>query len=131
MQNPSEANDMKADKSIQFLEYLIFEKDYKVFRNVQKMIVVNQFAYVQKRGFEGRIEQIGENNDEVISNTIEESHMILIAWGKNNPFQDRKEFVYGILERLEGKSVFETKKHPSRGFYEDFIKPVHLVDLHS
>ena len=131
MQNPSEANDNRADKSIQFLENLVFEKDYEVFRNVQKMIVVNQFAYVQKHGFEGRIEQIGEKNDEVISKTIQKSDIILIAWGKQNQFQKRKEFVYGILGRLEGKSVFETKKHPSRGFYKDFIKPVNLVDLNS
>ena len=44
MQNPSVANAEIADKSVQFLEKLIFTKGYSEFGNVKKIIIVNQFA---------------------------------------------------------------------------------------
>ena len=126
MQNPSEADDDKADKSVQFLEHLIFMKGYIEFRDVHKMIIVNQYAYIQKHNFKGEDSLIGEKNDRIIADSIEESDIVLIAWGKNNPYQERKEFVLQILAVTDDKVILETKKHPSRGFYKDFIKPFPL-----
>lgn len=122
MQNPSDADTHKSDKSVQFLENLVFTKDYKVFKDVRKMIIVNQFAFVQKHGFDGREEHIGEKNDAIINEAIKESDIILLAWGRINPYQQRKQFVFEILTGLKNKLVLMTKKHPSRGFYEDFIE---------
>ena len=48
MQNPSVADEHMADKSVQFLEKLVFKSGYKAFHKVGKMIIVNQFAFVQK-----------------------------------------------------------------------------------
>lgn len=126
MQNPSEANELKADKSVQFLENLIFGKRKKPFRGVRKMIIVNQYAFVQKHGFEGKHSQIGIENDRITAAAIEESDIVLIAWGKNNRFRERKDFVFGILDGIKDKLLLETKKHPSRGFYRDFIKPLDI-----
>ena len=129
MQNPSDANNERADKSVQFLESLVFEKDYEIFKNVRKIIIVNQFAFIQKHGFAGKDDQIGEENDRELTEAIKESDIVLIAWGKNNHFRDRKELVYSILTDLKDKTIYENKKHPSRGYYKDFIKAVEIVDL--
>ena len=129
MQNPSDADENKADKSVQFLENLVFRKDDEVFRDVVRMIIVNQFAFVQKNGFEGREEHIGEKNDDIISEAIKASDIVLVAWGKTNPYQHRKQFVFDILAVFESKIVLETKKHPSRGFYKDFVKACEFADI--
>ena len=126
MQNPSDADDEKADKSVQFLEHLIFDKGYNEFQDVRKMIIVNQYAYIQKHNFTGETSLIGEKNNRIINESIEESDIVLIAWGKKNPYEERKEFVLRILEKIDDKLLLETKKHPSRGFYRDFIKPLQL-----
>ena len=126
MQNPSDADNDKADKSVQFLEHLIFDKGYNEFQDVHKMIIVNQYAHIQKHNFVGESSLIGEKNDRTISKSIGESDIVLIAWGKNNPYEERKEFVLRILAEIDDKLLLETKKHPSRGFYDDFIKPLQI-----
>lgn len=123
MQNPSEADELKADKSIQFLEKLIFKKGYIIFKEVRKIIVVNQFAFIQKKGFTGTADQIGPENDHYIRESIEESDMVLIGWGKSNHYQERKDKVFQILASFKDKTLLETRKHPSRGFYKEFIRP--------
>ena len=126
MQNPSDANDDRADKSVQFLEHLIFDKGYIEFKEVRKMIIVNQYAYIQKHNFSGKTDLIGEKNNRVITESIRESDIVLVAWGKQNPYEERKEFVLRILAEVDDKLLLETKKHPSRGFYKDFIKPLQI-----
>lgn len=124
MQNPSYANQDIADKSVNFLEKLIFEKSYIEFENINKIIIINQFAYIQTNDFKGEDSQIGERNNEVLENCINESDLILIAWGISNSYNSRKEFIDGILKsKLNNiKKQFITKKHPSRGFYDNFIE---------
>ena len=129
MQNPSDADEYKADKSVQFLENLVFRKNNEIFRDIGRMIIVNQFAFVQKHGFEGRAEHIGENNNEIISASIKASDIVLLAWGKINPYQHRKEFILEILASLKSKLVLETKKHPSRGFYKDFVRVFEMTHI--
>ena len=121
MQNPSGANEDVADKSVQFIEKLIFNEGYKEFDNVQKIIVVNQFAQIQTKDFKGNDKTIDLKNDGHIKSAINESDIILVAWGKNNNYRDRQEAINCKLRLTNNKKMYKTKKHPSRGFYKNFI----------
>lgn len=123
MQNPSIANTEIADKSVQFLEKLIFEKEVELLRNLKTIIIVNQFARIQTKYFEGKVEDIGPDNDIHIRNAIDLSNTILIAWGKTNPFLNRQQGILSIISSFKDKKVLMTKKHPSRGTYQKFIVP--------
>ena len=79
MQNPSYACVEITDKSVQVLERVIFEKDFKEFDGVERLIVVNQFAFIQTKDFIGTDDQIGCKNDESIASAINESEIVLIA----------------------------------------------------
>ncbi|MGB5428684.1 DUF1643 domain-containing protein [Eudoraea sp.] len=123
MQNPSVANVRIADKSVQFLEKLIFKKEVKLFRDVKSITIVNQFAYIQTNGFIGSPNKIGKENDSLISQAIEVSDMVLVAWGKTNAYPERQKIINAILMQYPAKQVLATKAHPSRGTYKDFIEP--------
>lgn len=123
MQNPSIANTVIADKSVQFLETLIFHKNYPEFEKVNQITIVNQFARIQTKDFEGKAENIGPENNLHISNALYLSNIILIAWGKSNPFLKRQQDILSMISPFESEKVFMTKKHPSRGTYQDFIRP--------
>jgi len=123
MQNPSIANTEIADKSVQFLEKLIFEKEVELFRNVKTIMIVNQFARIQTKYFEGKAEDIGPDNDIHIRRAIDQSDIILIAWGKTNPFLKRQQDILRIISSFQCKKVLMTKRHPSRGTYQKFIVP--------
>lgn len=125
MQNPSYANEEVADKSVQFMEKVVFQKNLPEFRGVTRLIVVNQFARIQTHNFRGLPEEIGRPNNRAIQIAFHEAEMIILAWGCANPFEARKAFALGLLGKLHGKKVFITKKHPSRGCYEGFIRPFH------
>lgn len=122
MQNPSVANAEIADKSVQFLEKLIFTKGYNEFRNVKKIIIVNQFALIQTNDFKGLESDIGEKNDGHILEAIRESDIVLIAWGRGNSYSERKAAINNMLAEHSGKTLLETNKHPSRGTYTNFVK---------
>jgi len=123
MQNPSVANSDIADKSAQFLEKLIFLKDYSEFKDVKEIIIVNQFAYIQTKDFKGSDKNIGVDNDVHIAQAIKSSDIILIAWGVSNKYRKRQLTINSILNKFSNKVLLQTKKHPSRGTYKDFIKP--------
>lgn len=123
MQNPSIAGNTIADKSVQFLEKLIFEKEVEQFTNVKTITVVNQFAYVQTKGFIGSPKKIGEENDSHIRHAIKISDIVLVAWGKTNPYSERQNAIHAIIKDYPKKSLLKTKAHPSRGTYKDFIEP--------
>ena len=123
MQNPSVAGTHVADKSVHFLEKLIFEMKYPEFQNAQRIIIVNQFARVKTKDFVGSEEQIGPDNDIYLYNAIKESHIVLLAWGKKNPYVNRQETILRMIREFPEKVLLMTKKHPSRGAYKDFILP--------
>lgn len=123
MQNPSVADASIADKSVQFLEKLIFEKEIELFKNVRKIIVVNQFGFIQTKGFVGSPRKIGKENDSYIKQALKLSDMVLVAWGKTNPYPERRNTINTILKEYPKKVLFATKAHPSRGRYKDFIVP--------
>lgn len=126
MQNPSDADESIADKSVQFLEKLVFRKNYKVFQEVRKMIIVNQYAYIQKKGFLGTEEKIGSKNDPMICTAVQASDIVLIAWGKNNPYRARKLKILSLISEFDDIVVLKSSKHPSRGFYKDFVSKIEL-----
>ena len=124
MLNPSVANEKQADKSVQFLEKLIFEKPSPYFTNVSSLTIVNLFAYIQTRKFEGSPKQIGPLNDHYLQQAISQADIILIAWGKTCGYPERKKIVMEILDNFPEKPVFIANSHPSRGTYRDFVKPL-------
>jgi hypothetical protein len=123
MQNPSVASNEVADKSVHFLEKLIFEMNYPEFKKVNKIIIVNQFARVQTKDFVGSVEQIGPDNDMYLYDAVKESQIVLLAWGKKNPYVNRQEAILRMISEFREKVLLMTKKHPSRGAYKDFILP--------
>ena len=123
MQNPSYAGEDVADKSVQFLEKVVFQKGFPEFEGVRRLIVVNQFAYIQTNDFEGLTHQIGELNDAAIKVALDESDIIVLAWGSSNRFEARKAYVLGLLGDMKSKTLLKTRMHPSRGRYDGFIQP--------
>lgn len=123
MQNPSYAGENVADKSVQFLEKVVFKKGLPEFDNVCRLIVVNQFAYIQTKDFEGLPHQIGELNDAAITAALHESDIVVLAWGSSNRFVARQAFVHALLGGMKHKTLLQTKMHPSRGRYDGFIQP--------
>ena len=128
MQNPSYAGEDLADKSVQFLEKVIFKKSLPEFDGVSRLIVVNQFACIQTNNFEGLPHQIGEHNDAAIRTALNECDIVVLAWGSSNRFEERKAFVLTHLSEMKHKTLLRTKMHPSRGRYDGFIQPYVYAD---
>ena len=122
MQNPSYACVEIADKSVQILERVVFEKQYPDFKGVERLIIVNQFAFIQTNDFEGRRDQIGKDNDITIENALSEAQIILVAWGKDNRFGERKRVIEKMIGEQNGKIMLQTSRHPSRVIYDGFIE---------
>lgn len=122
MQNPSYACVEIADKSVQVLERVVFEKDLAEFNGVERLIIVNQFAFIQTKDFIGTDDQIGAENDDAINLTVDESEIVLIAWGKDNCFKQRQKRILEIILAKEGKTLLQTSRHPSKVIYDDFIQ---------
>ena len=123
MQNPSYANEHVADKSVQFMEKVVFKKGLPEFEGVRRLIVVNQFARIQTNDFQGLPHEIGVLNDAAIKDALYESDIVILGWGSANRFEERKAFVLGLLGEMKQKTLFKTRMHPSRGRYEGFIQP--------
>lgn len=123
MQNPSYACETHADKSVQFMEKVVFENGLPEFRGVRRLIVVNQFSKIQTNGFQGLEKEIGLRNNEAIKAALDESDIVIIGWGSSNRFEERKAYVLGLLQDMPHKLVLKTRMHPSRGRYEGFIQP--------
>lgn len=126
MMNPSYASEEIADKSVQFMEKIVFLKGYAEFKQVRRLIVVNQFARIQTNGFEGLPHEVGAGNDDAIRTALQESQIIIIAWGCSNPFEERQAFVLSCIKKLRGKQLFKTRTHPSRAAYAGFIQPLQV-----
>ncbi len=123
MQNPSYADEEIADKSVQFMEKVVFQKNLPEFENVCRLIVVNQFAAIQTNGFQGLPHEIGSRNDSAIETALNESDVIILGWGCSNPFKERQAFVINLLRKAKRKQLFKTRTHPARAGYDGFIQP--------
>jgi hypothetical protein len=123
MQNPSYAGENVADKSVQFMEKVVFQRQLSEFTGVQRLIVVNQFAFIQTNNFRGLAHEIGSNNNSAIKSALNESEVIILGWGCANPFKERQAFVINLLRKAKRKQLFKTRTHPSRAGYDGFIQP--------
>ena len=123
MQNPSYAGVDVADKSVQFMEKVVFKKGLPEFVGVSRLIVVNQFARIQTNNFQGLPCEIGALNDAAIKEALHESDIVILGWGSSNRFEERKAFVLGLLAGMKQKTLLKTRMHPSRGRYDGFIQP--------
>jgi hypothetical protein len=123
MQNPSYADEDIADKSVQVMEKIVFLKKLPEFKDVRKLIVVNQFAFIQTKGFKGQTDHIGPENNSAIKEALLESDYIIIGWGTSNRFKERQGFVHDLVKQMNGERLFRTKMHPSRVRYAGFIQP--------
>ena len=118
MQNPSCAGKDIADRSVKFLEKVVFGKQQQAFDGVERLLIVNQFARVQtktsalNRKF-GCDSDIGVRNNEAIKSALEEAQVIVIAWGKSNKFKKRQEYVYALLRPMTDKQLYRTRYHPA------------------
>lgn len=129
MQNPSKADEGVADKSVQAIEKVVFEKKYKELDNIGRLIIVNQFAAYQTNDFKGDDNLKDDKNDKEIELAIKEADIILIAWGCSNKYKARKEYIEGLIRKEQNKKkkkVYRTSIHPSRVKYEGFIIPFEL-----
>ncbi len=125
MQNPSYAGENVADKSVQFMEKVVIQKQLPEFLEVQRLIVVNQFARVQTNDFQGLPSEIGSENNSAIQDALKESDIIIIGWGSGNRFVERQEFILNLIRKTDRK-LFKTKMHPARGRYNGFIQPFNI-----
>lgn len=123
MQNPSYAGEEIADKSVQFMEKVVFQKNLPEFENVRRLIVVNQFAAIKTNGFQGLPHEIGLRNNSAIETALNESDIIILGWGCVNPFKARQIFVIGLLQKMKRKQLLQTRTHPARASYDGFIQP--------
>ena len=123
MQNPSLADAVVADKSVQFLERLVFQKRIPEFREVNTIEIVNQFAFIQQKEFEGSPAAIGDRNDETMRRAFGRADIVLLAWGRNNPYSERQDSITEMLSNFPALEVYKSWKHPSRGRYENFVIP--------
>jgi hypothetical protein len=123
MQNPSYAGEKVADKSVQVLERVVFEHNLNEFSGVERLVVVNLFAFIQTNDFVANDVMVGSRNDEAIEAAIEESEIVLIAWGASNSHLERQQYVLGLLGKHPEKRLLQTSRHPSRVIYDGFIQP--------
>lgn len=128
MQNPSYAGEQQADKSVQFMEKVVFQKGLEEFKSVRRLIVVNQFAKIQTNTFKGLPNEIGKENNSAIQTALSESDIVILGWGCSNRFEERKAFVLDLLKTMTCKAIFKTRMHPSRGRYEGFIQPISRIE---
>lgn len=131
MQNPSYADEDICDKSVNFLEHLIFDGNNSYFKKISRLLVVNQFAYIKTEDFNGEEQHIGPDNDQNIEGAIRDADIVLIAWGAGNRYKERKQVINNILRGHPEKQLLRTKKHPSLGshsesFIENYMLPKQL-----
>jgi hypothetical protein len=126
MMNPSYACVEFADKSVQFMERVVFQQELPEFEGVGRLIVVNQFAKIQTHKFQGLPHEVGQRNDAAIERAFTASDCVILGWGRANRFEERQAFAMDLLRRLPPKRILRTRTHPSRGRYNGFILPVVL-----
>lgn len=128
MQNPSYAGEKITDKSVQVLERVVVEKNLEEFNSIERLIIVNQFAFIQTKDFIGTDKQIGNRNNDVIAKAINELEIVLIAWGKDNGFKQRQKLILKIVHEKKGKTLLQTSIHPSRVIYDGFIQELKVIN---
>ncbi len=122
MQNPSYAGETIADRSVQFMEKIVFLGNRPEFAGVDRLIVVNLYGFIQTKGFVPGAEKNDPRNEAALEVAIGESDIVIMAWGSSRFLADRESFVRELRKRHPGKVLLQTKSHPSRGREEGFIQ---------
>jgi hypothetical protein len=90
--------------------------------------IVNLFAYIatEQKDMKKYKNKIGEENDKAINFAVENSDVIVLAWG--NEYKNRGK---DVLALLSGKKLYCIKKnkgggylHPNRINYQEHLKPI-------
>ena len=125
MFNPSYANSIVADKSVNFLEQFILENKSGLGDFVQ-LNIVNLFSEIQTTDFKPNNTSTNDFNEKYTEKAIEESDVIVIAWGsvKGSVKSKRVKRILSLINRFSEKRIYKTLKHPSIGsLNSSFIVP--------
>jgi len=128
LQNPSVANAAIADKSVQFLEKLVFLQGLPQFAG-RRADNRQPVCLDPDSGVSGTEMDIGADNDRHIEQAIAESDVILVAWGKSNAHTTRKQVINRMLRNQRDKLLLQGKSHPSRAGYSGYVSSYDESDL--
>lgn len=117
MLNPSIANVLKNDLSINRCLNFLIDNNYG------SLEVVNLFAYIETDSskLSARIEFIGSRNDGYIQLAVESADIVIVAWGSDNDYRNRKREVWNRF--LNNKTIYYFEDDSSRTL------PVHISRL--
>ncbi|WP_018391822.1 DUF1643 domain-containing protein [Bacillus sp. 37MA] len=120
MLNPSIADELKMDHSVNRCVNYLIDHDYG------SIEVINLFAFIEtnSKKLKASKQYVGPDNDFYIKGAIndEKTSLIIIAWGRDTIYKNRKR---DVLAFLEGKCL---------KFFEDSTErtiPVHISRLES
>lgn len=124
LKNPSSADAMKADKTVQNVEKVI----YKTFGDVRKIEVLNLFALrgthpkdVMQTYIAGN-DIVGKDNNAAFKQALSQSDYIVIAWGGASPIRSslydaRIDDVIKMMDRKKFKSTIFRKNEKGSDRY--------------
>lgn len=151
LMNPAEADCMQSDNTVtKIINYIFKNKNNdKLLENTSRVIITNLYAiyaedeeqlacYIEKLGSEfaeGNYEKCISDN--TIHKSIEESHYLVVAWGKGKKipnYDNRISKIESIIKQFEKKDVYHVgklidgkyPKHLSRFSYQEKLNKYKL-----
>lgn len=117
MLNPSIANVLKNDLSVNRC------LNYCIDHNYGALEIVNLFAYIgtDSKKVGAGIEFIGEENERYIYHAIESADVIIVAWGSDKDYRNRKREVWNRF--LKGRKLYYFEDGSDR------TPPIHISRL--
>jgi len=124
LKNPSSADAMKADKTVQNVEKVI----YKTFSDVRKIEVLNLFALRGTRPkdvmqtYMAGADIVGSDNNTAFKQALDQSDYIVIAWGGASPIRSslydaRIDDVMSMIDRQKFTNMIFRKKEKGSDKY--------------
>lgn len=96
-------------------------KNLNEFKDIERLIIINQFGFIQTNDFVGTDTQIGELNEVAIIG-LNDADIILIARGKDNKYINRQKKILNMIRHSGDEILLQTSRHPSRVIYKGFIQ---------
>lgn len=117
MLNPSIGNVLKNDLSINRCI------NFCIDNNFGSLEVVNLYAFIEtdSKKLAGKKEFIGSENDKYIQAAVESADTVIVAWGSNKKYQNRKKDVWNLF--LDERPVYYFEDNSNRK------RPVHISRL--
>lgn len=124
LKNPSSADALRADKTVQNVEKVI----YKTFTDVRKIEVLNLFALRGTRPkdvmetYTAGTDIVGSDNDKAFRGALAQSDYIVIAWGAASPIRSslydaRIDDVMSMIDRQKFTNMIFRKKEKGSDKY--------------